>query len=38
MKQAGIVQGKGGNQFAAQDHATRAEAVAVLLKMLGSTG
>ncbi|MFF2908337.1 S-layer homology domain-containing protein [Paenibacillus sp. NPDC057934] len=34
VKRAGIVQGKGGNQFAAQDYATRAEAVAVLLKML----
>ncbi|OAB26506.1 hypothetical protein PMSD_25305 [Paenibacillus macquariensis subsp. defensor] len=34
LKQAGIVQGKGANQFAAQDHATRAEAVTVLLKML----
>jgi len=31
---AGIMQGKGANQFAAQDHATRAEAVTVLLKML----
>lgn len=34
VKQAGIVQGKGANHFAAQDHATRAEAVTVLLKML----
>ncbi|MFC3746080.1 S-layer homology domain-containing protein [Paenibacillus sp. GCM10012306] len=34
LKQAGIIRGKGGNQFAAQDHATRAEAVTVLLKML----
>jgi hypothetical protein len=34
VKQAGIVQGKGDNQFAPQDHATRAEAVTVLLNML----
>jgi sugar lactone lactonase YvrE len=34
VKQVGIVQGKGANQFAAQDHATRAEAIVVLLKML----
>ncbi|MBB3069227.1 putative repeat protein (TIGR02543 family) [Paenibacillus baekrokdamisoli] len=34
VKQAGIVQGKSGNLFAPQDHATRAEAVTVLLKML----
>jgi hypothetical protein len=34
VKQAGIVQGKGDNKFAPQDHATRAEAVTVLLKML----
>ncbi|MGO4273788.1 S-layer homology domain-containing protein, partial [Paenibacillus sp. TAF58] len=34
VKQAGIVQGKGNNQFAPQDHATRAEAVTVLLNML----
>jgi hypothetical protein len=33
VKQAGIVQGKGDNQFAPQDHATRAEAVMVLLNM-----
>ncbi|MBO9605037.1 MAG: S-layer homology domain-containing protein [Paenibacillaceae bacterium] len=34
VKQSGIMQGKGNNQFAPQDHATRAEAVTVLLKML----
>ncbi|MFC4305285.1 S-layer homology domain-containing protein [Cohnella boryungensis] len=34
LKKLGIVQGKGDNQFAPQDHATRAEAVTVLLKML----
>ena len=34
VKQAGIVQGKGDNKFAPQDHATRAEAVTVLLNML----
>jgi tripartite motif-containing protein 71 len=34
VKQAGIVQGKGDNEFAPQDHATRAEAVTVLLNML----
>ncbi|WP_189015113.1 S-layer homology domain-containing protein [Paenibacillus marchantiophytorum] len=34
VKRAGIVQGKDANQFAAQDHATRAEAVTILLKML----
>ncbi|OPH56919.1 hypothetical protein BC351_26240 [Paenibacillus ferrarius] len=34
VKQAGIVQGKDANQFAAQDHATRAEAVTILLKLL----
>jgi len=34
VKQAGIVQGKSGNKFAPQDHATRAEAVTVLLKLL----
>jgi len=33
LKQAGIVQGKGDNLFAPQDHATRAEAVTVLLKV-----
>ncbi len=33
-KQIGIVQGKGANQFAPQDHATRAEAVTILLSML----
>ncbi|QJD84585.1 S-layer homology domain-containing protein [Cohnella herbarum] len=33
VKQAGIVQGKGDNQFAPQDQATRAEAVTVLLKL-----
>jgi hypothetical protein len=32
-KQAGIVQGKGDNQFAPQDQATRAEAVTVLLNI-----
>jgi hypothetical protein len=34
MKQAGIMQGKGDNEFAPQDRATRAEAVTVLLNML----
>jgi hypothetical protein len=34
MKQAGIMQGKGDNEFAPQDQATRAEAVTVLLNML----
>ncbi|WP_195724280.1 S-layer homology domain-containing protein [Paenibacillus monticola] len=34
VKQAGIVQGKGDNEFAPQDSATRAEAVTVLLKLL----
>jgi hypothetical protein len=34
MKQAGIMQGKSDNEFAPQDHATRAEAVTVLLNML----
>jgi hypothetical protein len=34
VKQAGIVQGKGDNQFAPQDHATRAEAVTILLNMM----
>ncbi|WP_177246056.1 immunoglobulin-like domain-containing protein [Paenibacillus sp. BC26] len=34
VKQAGIVQGKGDNQFAPRDHATRAEAVTVLLNLL----
>ncbi|MGO4270312.1 S-layer homology domain-containing protein, partial [Paenibacillus sp. TAF58] len=34
VKQAGIVQGKGGNQFAPGDNATRAEAITVLLNML----
>ncbi|MGG1634371.1 S-layer homology domain-containing protein [Paenibacillus sp. NRS-1760] len=34
VKQAGIIQGKGGNTFAPQDNATRAEAVTVLLKLL----
>ncbi|SDW71971.1 immunoglobulin-like domain-containing protein [Paenibacillus sp. CF384] len=34
VKQAGIVQGKGNNEFAPADHATRAEAVTVLLNML----
>ncbi|WP_341279729.1 InlB B-repeat-containing protein [Paenibacillus sp. FSL H8-0537] len=34
VKQASIVQGKGDNQFAPGDHATRAEAVTVLLNML----
>ncbi|MBB6670415.1 S-layer homology domain-containing protein [Cohnella nanjingensis] len=34
VQQAEIVQGKGGNRFAPQDHATRAEAVTVLLKLL----
>jgi tripartite motif-containing protein 71 len=34
VKHAGIVQGKGDNEFAPQDHATRAEAVTVLLNMV----
>ncbi|NIK78515.1 hypothetical protein FHS15_003653 [Paenibacillus castaneae] len=34
VKQAGIVKGKGNNEFAPQDHATRAEAVTVLLNIL----
>ncbi|MEQ4487158.1 Ig-like domain-containing protein [Cohnella silvisoli] len=34
VKEAGIVQGKGDNEFAPQDHATRAEAVTVLMNML----
>ncbi|MFC5471830.1 S-layer homology domain-containing protein [Cohnella suwonensis] len=34
VKQAGIVQGKGSNKFAPSGHATRAEAVTVLLNML----
>nr|WP_254075741.1 InlB B-repeat-containing protein [Paenibacillus tritici] len=34
VKQTSIVQGKGGNKFAPEDHATRAEAVTVLLNML----
>nr|WP_240548402.1 immunoglobulin-like domain-containing protein [Paenibacillus lignilyticus] len=34
VKQAGIVQGKGDNQFVPRDHATRAEAVTVLLNLL----
>ncbi|NHN32225.1 S-layer homology domain-containing protein, partial [Paenibacillus agricola] len=34
VKQAGIVQGKGDNQFAPQDHATRAEAVTVMLNIV----
>ena len=34
VKQAGIVQGKGDNEFAPLEHATRAEAVTVLLKLL----
>jgi hypothetical protein len=33
VKQAGMVKGKGNNQFAPQDQATRAEAVTVLLNM-----
>ncbi|MGG4145720.1 S-layer homology domain-containing protein [Paenibacillus algorifonticola] len=33
-KQAGIVQGKGENQFAPQAYTTRAEAVTVLLNIL----
>ncbi|WP_231637817.1 S-layer homology domain-containing protein [Paenibacillus sp. FSL R5-0912] len=38
VKQAGIVQGKGNNEFAPQDSATRAEAVTVLLKLLAQRG
>ncbi|MFD2408997.1 InlB B-repeat-containing protein [Paenibacillus rhizoplanae] len=34
VKQTSIVQGKGDNKFAPEDHATRAEAVTVLLNML----
>lgn len=34
LKQAGMVEGKGNNQFAPQDSSTRAEAVKVLLKLL----
>jgi Fibronectin type III domain./S-layer homology domain. len=34
VKLAGIMKGKGDNEFAAQDHTTRAEAVTVLLNML----
>lgn len=34
MKQSGIMQGRGNNEFAPQDDATRAEAVTVLLNML----
>ncbi len=34
VKQSGMVQGKGDNEFAPQDSATRAEAVTVLLKLL----
>lgn len=34
VKEAGIMQGKGDNEFAPQAHATRAEAVTVLLSML----
>ncbi|BBI36745.1 S-layer homology domain-containing protein [Cohnella abietis] len=34
LKKAGIVNGNGGNRFAPQDHATRAEAVAILLNIL----
>lgn len=33
VKQAGIVQGKGENRFAPQDHTTRAEAITVLLNL-----
>ncbi|MRN53028.1 S-layer homology domain-containing protein [Paenibacillus monticola] len=34
VKHSGLVQGKGNNEFAPQDSATRAEAVTVLLKLL----
>ena len=34
VKQVGMVQGKGDNEFAPQDSATRSEAVTVLLKLL----
>ncbi|BBI34914.1 S-layer homology domain-containing protein [Cohnella abietis] len=34
VKEAGIVQGKGNNEFAPQEHATRAEAITILLNML----
>ncbi|WP_314586514.1 S-layer homology domain-containing protein [Paenibacillus terrigena] len=33
VKQAGMVQGKGENRFAPQDHTTRAEAITVLLNL-----
>jgi hypothetical protein len=38
VKQAGIVKGKGNNEFNPQDHATRAEAITVLLNMLSQAG
>jgi hypothetical protein len=38
VMQAGLVQGKGGNYYAPQDSATRAEAVTVLLKLAASAG
>jgi hypothetical protein len=38
VKQAGIVQGKGSNNFAPQAHVTRAEAVTALLQMLLQQG
>ncbi|WP_082350910.1 S-layer homology domain-containing protein [Paenibacillus xylanivorans] len=34
VQQAGLMQGKGNNQFAPQDKTTRAEAVTVLLNSL----
>jgi hypothetical protein len=34
MKQIGIIEGKGANEFTPADKTTRAEAVTVLLKML----
>jgi hypothetical protein len=34
MNQSGIMQGKGNNVFAPQDHATRAEAVTVMLEVI----
>ncbi|NQX61615.1 S-layer homology domain-containing protein [Paenibacillus qinlingensis] len=37
VKQTGVMQGKGDDQFAPQDYATRAEAVTVLLKMLANS-
>ncbi len=38
VKQAGLVQGKGNNEFAPQDPTTRAEAVTLLLNLLANNG